>query len=376
LLAVARGWVGSDRAFDGSELTGPGWSQLLAAAEGERAEPFLHAAVRQARVPTLMADRLRRAWIVSSRRHLLGVANLRRLLAAFGDAAIPVIPLKGPALGDALYGDPSLRPFTDLDLLVRRADVERAVALLANIGYRHIARDRTFTHELAHATAACFVPADTGSGDFPVDLHWGLVSFPAGATPRTIDAEEVWTRAVATERWELPLLELCREDLLLYLALHLAVHHPFVGFVWRLDLALLLRRTEHHVDWAMIVERARRWRVRGALYYALRLVQEHLVVGPPSSVLAELRPHGVRGEALERLACHRDQMARFDHLVDLLLLDAGADLLRAIATSVVPTPGFVRGRYGTSSAVRAYLAHYRRIGAIGIRAAQAIAGRH
>jgi hypothetical protein len=69
-------------------------------------------------------------------------------------------------------------------------------------------------------------------------------------------------------------------------------------------------------------------------------------------------------------------MARFDHLVDLLLLDAGADLLRAIATSVVPTPGFVRGRYGTSSAVRAYLAHYRRIGAIGIRAAQAIAGRH
>ena len=372
---ATRGWVGSGRAFDGSSLTEPSWAQLLAAAEGERVEPILHAMARQARVPGPVADRLRQAWIVSGRRHLLGVAQLRRLVAMFRGAAIPVIPLKGPALGDALYDDPGLRPFTDLDLLVRRADVERAVALLANIGYRHIARDRTFEHELAHATAACFVPSDGGSGDFTVDLHWGLVSFPAGATPRTIDASEVWTRAVETERWELRLLELCREDLLLYLALHLAVHHPFVGLVWRLDLALLLHRPERDLDWASIVERARRWRVRSALYYALRLVQEDLAVAAPASVLSELRPHGLRGDALERLARHRDPEARFDHVVDLLLLDAGVDLLRAIATSVVPTPGFVRGRYGMSSALRAYLAHYRRICTIGFRAAQTIAGR-
>ncbi len=306
---------------------------------------------------------------------MLGVAQLRRLVAAFGGAAIPVIPLKGPALGEALYGDPSLRPFTDLDLLVRRADVERAVSFLVSAGYRHIALDRTLEHELAHATAACFVPRDGASGELSVDLHWGLVSFPAGATPQTIDAEEVWARAVETERWELRLLELCREDLLLYLALHLAVHHPFVGFIWRLDVALLLARPDRHLDWASIMERASRWRVRGALYYALRLVQEDLAVAAPSYVLAELRPRGLRGEALERLACHRDSTARFDHLVDLLLLDAGVDLLRAIATSVIPAPAFVRGRYGMSSTLRSYLAHYRRLAAIGLRGAQAIARR-
>ena len=45
-----------------------------------------------------------------------------------------MIPLKGPALAEALYPDPGLRPFTDLDLLVRREDAARAVALLGEVG--------------------------------------------------------------------------------------------------------------------------------------------------------------------------------------------------------------------------------------------------
>jgi len=303
------------------------------------------------------------------------VAELCRLLSAFRHAEIPVIPLKGPLLGEALYTDPCMRPFTDLDLLVHRADVERAVALLATSGYRYIALDRTLEYELTYATAACFVPSDGSPSVFSVDLHWGLVSFPAGATPRTIDAEEVWTRAAEARRWGVSVLELRQEDLLLYLALHLAVHHPFVGFIWRLDLALLLRRPPGYFDWPSILERARRWRVRGALYFALRVVEEDLSVTAPAGVLSELKPLGLRGEALERLARHRDPRARFEHLVDLLLLDAGRDLLRAIVISAAPTPAFVRGRYGTSSTLRAYLDHYRRIGALGLHAAQAIAGR-
>ncbi len=174
----------------------------------------------------------------------------------------------------------------------------------------------------------------------------------------------MWVRAIERERWDIPVTELCCEDLLLYLALHLAVHHPFVGCVWRLDIALLLQRDAGDLDWASILERGRRWRVRGALYFALRVVEDTLAVAAPAEVLAGLRPRGLRGAALERLARRRDPTARFEHLVDMLLLDAGADLLRALATSAAPTPSFVRGRYGIDSAPRAYLAHYRRIAAI------------
>ena len=98
---------------------------------------------------------------------------------------------------------------------MRTRDVPRAVALLATLGYRALEHERPIAYELAHATAACFVPTESDPTSFPIDLHWGLVGFPAGARPHALDAEEIWTRAVTEERWGRPILQLGREDLLL-----------------------------------------------------------------------------------------------------------------------------------------------------------------
>ena len=297
-------------------------------------------------------------------RHLLGAGELRAWLAAFEGVAIPVIPLKGPLLAEALYDDPGLRPFTDLDLLVRTRDVPRAVGLLATRGYRALEHERPIAYELAHATAACFVPAGSATTSLPVDLHWGLVGFPAGATPRALDTEEVWTRAVTEERWGRPVLQLCREDLLLYLALHLAVHHPLDGLPWQRDVALLIRRDGRDLAWERVTERARRWGVAGAAYFALRLVEDRFAPGVPASVFARLRPRGPRGALLDRIGRSSGKRGGVDHLVDLLLLDRIWDLTRALAALACPSPAWVKSRYATPSPLRGYLVHYGRIGRI------------
>jgi hypothetical protein len=286
-----------------------------------------------------------------------------------------VIPLKGPALGEALYDDPGLRPFTDLDLLVRKPDVPRAVELLARLGYRALEYERPLAYELAHATAACFVPAEPRPGRFPIDLHWNLVSFVAGATPRALDAEEVWTRAVVAERWGRRVRALSRDDLLLYLALHLAVHHPLEGLVWQLDLALLLRREGDRISWEQVIERAARWRMRGAVYFALERVEARFAAGVPASVLSRLRPRGARGAWLDRLAGRDEPSAWLDHLMAVLLMDGPPDLLRALAAGALPRPAWVRLRYPSASAACSYLIHYRRLAAVGLRTARAILGR-
>ena len=301
-----------------------------------------------------------RGWL----RHRLGLEALAARLEAFERAAIPVIPLKGPLLAEALYDDPGLRPFTDLDLLVRKRDVPRAVALLATLGYRALEHERPVAYELAHATAACFVPTGSATTSFPIDLHWGLVGFPAGVAPRALDAEEMWTRAVTEERWGRPILQLCREDLVLYLALHLAVHHPLDGLPWQLDLALLIRRDGPDLVWEHVTERARRWGVAGAAYFTLRLVEDRFAPGVPASALARLRPRGPRGALLDRIGRSSGERGGGDHLVDLLLLDRISDLTRALAAAAVPRPGWVRSRYATPSALRGYLVHYGRIGKI------------
>jgi hypothetical protein len=376
LLSAVRAYLDAETArdppVDGAALLA--WPQLLERAEDERVAPLLYALSRTLDVPAPVAARLRSAWVAFGRQHLLGVAALHALLDAFEGASIPVIPLKGPALGEALYAEPGLRPFTDLDLLVRRADVPRAVELLVTLGYRPLEYERPLAYDLAYATAACFVPTEPQPDRFPIDLHWNLVSFVAGNTPATLDAEEVWVRAVADARWGRRVLVLDREDLLLYLALHLAVHHPLEGLAWQLDLALLLRRQDR-IDWDAVVARASRWRLRSAIYFALKRVEDRFAAGVPSVALSRLRPRGLRGAWLDRLGRLDEPSAWLDHLIAVLLMDRPTDLIRALAAGALPGPVWVRLRYPSASTARSYAIHYRRLAAVGVRTGRAILGR-
>jgi len=65
------------------------------------------------------------------------VADVAGKLAGSG---ISVMPVKGALLQHWLYDDPTERPLTDVDLLVLRHDLERAVDLLESEGYRSLAR--------------------------------------------------------------------------------------------------------------------------------------------------------------------------------------------------------------------------------------------
>jgi Uncharacterised nucleotidyltransferase len=59
-----------------------------------------------------------------------------RVTAALADAGIRCRTLKGPALSEALYGDPGRRPSSDIDLLVPRDRLKDAVEVVRGLGYR------------------------------------------------------------------------------------------------------------------------------------------------------------------------------------------------------------------------------------------------
>src|SRR5690242_12240903 len=55
-------------------------------------------------------------------RNLYLTRELVRILKAFVDEGIPVLPFKGPLLAQQAYGNLGLRVFADLDLLIRPGD--------------------------------------------------------------------------------------------------------------------------------------------------------------------------------------------------------------------------------------------------------------
>lgn len=370
LASATRAFLNEEAPGEALALTASSldWDWIVRRAEAERLAALLYAIVRSLPLPGAVLDRLRAAWVSGRRQHLLGVEQLCRVLAAFEHEGVLALTLKGPALGEALYQDPGLRPFTDLDLLVRADDVPRAVSLLSALGYRHLDAGHSLPYELAWRHAAAFVAAEGRPDRLPIDLHWGLLDSPGIAPAPPIDHGELWERAVKVDAWDQPARGLGPEDLLIYLAVHWALHHALSGLIWGLDLALLLRRCGGNLDWEAVAERARRWRVAGALYFALRGVEEEFAVGPAGPFLARLRPRGVRPALLDRLRRRKgEQLERLDYLIPVLLMDRGSDLLRALATAALPAAGWARVRYRKESLLGAYLAHYGRIGRVCLR---------
>lgn len=379
LVAAARAFLNEEppaEALTAVNVRSLDWDRILRRAVTERLAPVLYAVFRALPTPVPILDRLRTSWVSARRQYLLGVEQLSGVLSALEREGVAAIPLKGPTLGEALYPDPGLRPFTDLDLLIHKADLSRVLQLLPALGYRHLDDGRSLEYAQAYGNAACFVGEGTPPADFPLDVHWKLLDYRSGRRAAAIDLQEIWDRAVKVQGWSQPVLGLCPEDLLVYLALHWAVHHALSGLAWPLDLALLLRRQGAHLDWDGVAERAQRWRVAGALYFALCEIHDQFGVGVPPALLARLRPAGLRRSALDWLRHRRsERLERLDYLVPLLLIDRGSDLLWLLAVGALPPPGWARARYGKESLFAAYRAHYERIGKVCLRTIRATLAR-
>ncbi len=95
---------------------------------------------------------------------------------------IPVLPVKGSLLGEAIHGDPAVRPSSDIDLLVAPQDLERAAQLVERHGYRSAAVPRTVggLPEI-HLT---LLPERVGYP--PVELHWRIHWFDTGFSARAL----------------------------------------------------------------------------------------------------------------------------------------------------------------------------------------------
>jgi hypothetical protein len=336
------------------------WERCLARAEHERLAPLLYLRLRSASGPAAIQARLRSVWLAAERQHLLAIHALREIVDAFEAAGIETILLKGPALAVEYYAEPAGRPYTDLDVVVRRRQRERAIAVLARLGYAHGSPGRSLAYELAHAPAAYFVSADAGR--LPVDLHWDFVAHPGQRRATELDVDEIWSRTVAAPRWGTAARVLATEDLLVYLAAHLAVHHALAGILWHLDLALVLSRHGGCLDWDAVAERARRWGAATAVYFALGSVHARLGVAAPDAALARLRPRAVRRAVVERLLrAGTDRLTALEYVVGVAMLDRVSDVVALLASGIAPSPRWLRARYESRSTAAAYAVHCGRL---------------
>ena len=231
------------------------WNFLLQLAAWHRVTPLLYrslhnAGLRAAPVPVLSQIEV---YVRSAAGHSLFLTGeLLRLLKRLEAQGIPAIPFKGPALASLLYGDPALRHFDDIDILVRQEGYPSAKRLLLSLGYQP-KYQLTKRQEKAYLQSHHHKHFTLTRGDMRVDveLHWSIVpeDFPFHQ-----DWEGVWERCERISFAGMTVDSLAPEDLLLFLCVH-GSRHLWSRLQWICDVAQLVKCRET-MDWGRVVKQA------------------------------------------------------------------------------------------------------------------------
>ena len=263
--------------------TPPDWEHLWAQAHRHDVLPLLTATLRrlrsQAHIPTDWMVRAERRLCATLLHNSVLVEELLRILAAFQEAGIAAMPVKGIVLAETLYGNLALRPAADLDVLARPADLPAARSVLDVLGFAQKIRSNRRKPHPYHDPQYF---RDTGRGAVCLELHWALCD------PRLfrLDHDRLWERAVVTRLCGTDMRILSPEDTLLHLAIHRAGAPLRLRFTC--DIAELLWRQRDALDWDYLLQQARDAGARTALFSALALAHELLGAPLVPTVLPRL----------------------------------------------------------------------------------------
>jgi hypothetical protein len=335
----------------------------------------------------------KQARYATAARNMLLYADLAGALRALNHAGIPVIVLKGAALAETVYPNIGHRAMGDADLLVRPEDRDRARGALEAAGYRFLPEpeerfgpfDTAFTGEMAFRRQEGAL----------IELHWELTPVEWLRRLIALDTEALWRDAQPLElswgageprsrgegergrggdRESHPLtpaplhksdgarvLQLAPHDMLLHLCLHLAAHNYAHPRGYR-DIVQVLNH-HHPFPWDKFLDRARRFRLRTACFFALETTVSELDASVPSEVLAALRPPRWQRWLVRHVADPRRGLtgelpythAR-SYLLHLAVADRPIDVLNVVMWLLFPGPRWLAQRYRLQGRLAPWLA--------------------
>jgi len=185
-----------------------------------------------------------------------------RVFDAFQQSGITLLPIKGIALLKDLYTQKTLRPMTDIDILIREEDLQNAELIFNDLGYRkelYGLKEEYWRKNQCHIT---FYRKEGKKLPF-VELHWNL-DFKRGS--RTI-LPELWGRIRKVNVDGRIIKLLSPEDTLFSLVLHQRRFGKIFCLKYSLDSALLLKKYASIFNWDYVLREARQGKMCSSLFF-------------------------------------------------------------------------------------------------------------
>jgi putative nucleotidyltransferase-like protein len=258
------------------------WPNLLRRAEDHGVVPLVAerlANLDPALIPLEVRARFRESRRAYTACSLQMTAELFHVLEGFAETGIETLATKGPALSVRCYGDPGMRQYSDLDLVIREKDIRRATQAMLDL-----------TYEPRVPLTAIDAKKIPGEYAFRKPGTQLLVEFHTERTfryhPRQLHMEKLFERraSVSIDGRDVPALSL--EDELVLICVHGAKHF-WERLMWIADVAALISRQAP--DWDRAMATACDVGAERILRLGLRLASDVLGAKLPVQVDANVR---------------------------------------------------------------------------------------
>ena len=235
-------------------------------------------------LPPEILERLRGEFVQNAQHSLHLTRELIKLLGLLDANQIPAVPYKGPVLAHKAYGNLSFRQFCDLDILVPRQHVLKAMQLFAANGY-HLATPlpdgRQAARLLTKKKDYKFISSD---GRAVVELHWRLTGKHFYFS---FDLAEVFKRLVPVTLAGAKMQTFAPEDYLLILCAH-GSKHVWLRLLWVSDVSEVVR-AHPDLDWQTTLDRSEACDGKRMLLLGLYLARELFGATLPKIVEEEIQ---------------------------------------------------------------------------------------
>jgi len=219
-------------------------------------------------------------------------AELFRVLDRFAALGIAALLTKGPVLSARCYGDPGLRQYTDLDLVLRDEDVYRATEAMMALGYQPKVPLKAIQAKKAPGE---YVFVQNGT-KLLVEFHTER-TFRYHPKPLCVDALFERQARVRFDGHDVPALS--NEDELILICIHGAKHF-WERLMWIADVAALASRQT--INWNRALAAAREVQAQRMLQVGLLLARNMLGARLPAELLDQFRADTAGSRMAARIA--------------------------------------------------------------------------
>lgn len=270
------------------------WGKFLHLAEHHRVFPLVYrtlSEISHPAVPVAALETLQKNTRHNTFKAVAQTAETVKIAKLFTEKGIKFLVLKGSPLALKLYGEISLRPAKDIDILVEPQDLRKAGAILEEAGYQHYRAGLPTTPRqtkgyLEKAKHVCYF--HPGHKVY-VELHWKIHQVQL-----KFDAlSELRTNTIEIAGCPVPVLT--NEEWLLFLMLH-GCNHRWFRLRWLCDIERFIKDPD--LDWAKVILLARQAGLSTVLHQSVVLAEELLSL----PVAKQFRPYVDKDKKAQKLA--------------------------------------------------------------------------